>query len=295
MQENTEHRTPNTKHPLGAAFWRRKPLIGMVHLPPLPGSPRDAGAGMMLVLAQAVADARALVEGGADAIMVENFFDAPFAKDAVPPHTIAALTRAVAAVRENVALPVGVNVLRNDARAAIAIAHVCGAQFVRINVYVGAAVTDQGLIEGAARTAVLYRKELGADVAIWADIFVKHAAQLGEQTLEAVAADAVLRGMADALIVSGIATGSNTDVEELRRVKAVLPETPLLVGSGFTAATAADLLRYADGAIVGTSLKQDGNVANPIDVARVSALRAAMASAATNFTSVSETCPADRS
>jgi membrane complex biogenesis BtpA family protein len=261
---------------LDAAFWRRKPLIGMVHLPPLPGSPRDPGTGMAPILAQAVADARALTAGGADAIMVENFFDAPFAKDAVPPHTVAALTRAVQAVREVTPLAVGVNVLRNDARSALAIAHVCGAQFVRINVYVGAAVTDQGLIEGAARAAVLYRKELGANVAIWADVFVKHAAQLGEQTLEAAARDAVLRGLADALIVSGIATGSVTNVEDLRRVKNALPETPLLVGSGFNAENASDLLCYADGAIVGTSLKRESRVAEPVEVARVRALRAAM-------------------
>jgi membrane complex biogenesis BtpA family protein len=265
-----------TNRDLDQTFWRRKPLIGMVHLPALPGSPRDTGVGMEPILARAVEDARALAEGGADAIMVENFFDAPFAKDSVPPHTVAALTRAVAAVREAVTLPLGVNVLRNDARSALAIAHICGAQFVRINVYVGAAVTDQGIIEGAARMAVLYRKELGAKVAIWADVFVKHAAQLGESTLEAAARDAVLRGMADGLIVSGVSTGSVTDIDDLRRVKAALPATPLLVGSGFNAATAADLLRYADGAIVGTSLKRDGDVANPVDVSQVRALRQAM-------------------
>jgi membrane complex biogenesis BtpA family protein len=248
----------------------------MVHLAPLPGSPRDTGAGMKPILERAEADARALAEGGANAVMVENFFDAPFARDEVPPHTVAALTRAVLAVRQVVALPIGVNVLRNDSRSALAIAHICGAQFVRINVYMGAAVTDQGLIEGAARTAVLYRRELGADVAIWADVFVKHAAQLGEQTLEAAARDAVERGLADALIVSGIATGSVTAVEDVRRIKSVLPETPVLVGSGFAAAMAAELLHYADGAIVGTSLKREGRVANPVEVERVRALRAAM-------------------
>lgn len=261
---------------LGAAFWARRPLVGMVHLPPLPGSPRDAGAPMRDILAQAVADARALAGGGADAVMVENFFDAPFAKDNVPPHTVAALTRAVGAVREAVGLPLGVNVLRNDARAAIAIAHVCGAQFVRVNVYVGAAVTDQGLIEGAARDAVLYRRELGADVALWADVFVKHAAQLGPNSLEDAAKDAALRGLADALIVSGTATGSATSAEDARRVKAAVPQTPLLVGSGFDARSAPALLAHADGAIVGTSLKREGNVAEAVDVGRVRQLRAAM-------------------
>jgi len=267
-------------------FWARKPLIGMVHLGPLPGSARyDAGAlPLSAVLERAAADARALAAGGADALMVENFFDAPFARDAVPPHTVAALTRAVLAVREAVgeALPLGVNCLRNDARSALAIAHICGAQFVRINVYVGAAVTDQGIIEGAARTAVLYRRELGADVAIFADVFVKHAATLGDPTavtLEDAAKDAVLRGLADALIVSGAATGAATSPEDLRRVKAVLPDTPLLVGSGANVHTAASLLAHADGAIVGTSLKRDGDVAAPVDPERVRALKNAMAAA----------------
>jgi uncharacterized protein len=269
---------------LDTTFWQKRPLIGMVHLGPLPGSPRDSGnldtfAG---ILTRAEEDARALAEGGADAIMIENFFDAPFAKDTVPPHTIAALTRAVWHVREAVgpSLPLGVNVLRNDARAAIAIAHVCQAQFVRINVFVGAAVTDQGIIEGAARTAVLYRRELGADVALFADVFVKHAAQIGEgMTIEDAAKDAVERGLADALIVSGTATGAPTDTETVRRVTQAVPGTPILIGSGMTAETASALLAAgASGGIVGTGLKQGGLVSNPVDIERVQWLRKTLSS-----------------
>lgn len=267
---------------LDSSFWARRPLIGMVHLGPLPGSARDGAAGdLQSILARAAEDARALVDGGADAVLVENFFDAPFAKDAVPPHTVAAITRAVDAVRGALPadLPVGVNVLRNDARSALAIAHVCGARFVRVNVYVGAAVTDQGIIEGAARSAVLYRRELGADVAIWADVFVKHAAQLGDGsvTLEDAAKDAVYRGLADALIVSGAATGTATEPETVRRVRTAVPGTPILVGSGFDAATAPALLAAgASGAIAGTSLKRNGQVSEPVEAERVRALRTAM-------------------
>lgn len=263
-------------HTFDTDFWTRRPLVGMVHLGPLPGSPRDREQSFTDVLKRAVDDAQALQAGGADAIMVENFFDAPFAKDRVPPHTIAAMTRAVQAVRDTTHLPMGVNVLRNDARSALAIAHLCGAQFVRVNVYVGAAVTDQGIIEGAARDAILYRRELGADVQIWADVCVKHARQLGTDNLEDAARDAVLRGLADALIVSGAATGSHTDPDDARRIKAVLPHTPVLIGSGFDTTSASALLAHADGAIVGTSLKHDGHVANPVDPARVQSLRAAM-------------------
>ena len=275
---------------LDAAFWVKRPLIGMVHLGPLPGSPRynPSILPMETVLMQATENARALADGGADAIMVENFFDAPFAKDAVPPHTIAAMTRAVLAVREAVPddLPIGVNVLRNDARSALAIAHVCGARFVRINVYVGAAVTDQGIIEGAARTAILYRREIGAaeDVAIFADVFVKHAAQIGDPaavTLEDAARDAVERGMADALIVSGAATGAATEPDDIRRVRSAVPDTPVLVGSGFNAQTAGALLAAgATGAIVGTSLKRGGRVFDVVEAERVRALKAAMGTTA---------------
>ena len=270
---------------LDKAFWDRKPLIGMVHLLPLPGSPRSVAPAASRVrgersqveyLARAVADATALAEGGCDAIMIENFWDAPFAKSDVPPHTVAALTRAVLTVREEIALPVGVNVLRNDARSAIAIAHICGAQFVRINVFVGAAVTDQGIIEGAAREAVLYRRELGADVALWADVHVKHASQLGTMSLEDSARDAVLRGQADALIVSGAATGHGTDPADVARVKAAVPQARVLIGSGMDASNARTLLAHADGAIAGTSIKRDGEIESPVAPARVRALRDAM-------------------
>ena len=267
---------------LSAEFWRKRPLIGMIHLGPLPGSARAEETTLTAVLERAVWDARALQEGGADAIMVENFFDAPFAKDDLPPHTIAALTRAVLMVRETVGAetPLGVNALRNDARAALGIAHVCGAQFVRINVYVGAAVTDQGIIEGAARTATLYRRELVADVAIFADVFVKHAATLGAAeglTIEDAARDAVERGLADALIVSGAATGAATAPETARRVAEAVPGTPVLIGSGFGPESARELIEAgASGAIVGTYFKRNNRVAEPVETERVRTLKAAM-------------------
>jgi membrane complex biogenesis BtpA family protein len=230
------------------------------------------GKGMAPILERALADSKALEAGGAQGIMIENFYDAPFVKESLPPHTIAAMTQAITAIRATTALPLGVNALRNDAHSALAIAHICGAQFVRINVYVGAAVTDQGIIEGAARDAVLYRKELGADVAIWADVCVKHARQLGTDSLEEAAKDAVYRGLADALIVSGVATGAPTSPEEVKWVRDAVPQTSVLVGSGFSEASAALLLPYANGAIVGTSLKTEGG----IDATKVRSLRREM-------------------
>jgi membrane complex biogenesis BtpA family protein len=243
----------------------------MVHLMPLPGS-AQAAAGLPDVVGRAVADAQALAEGGVDAVLVENLFDAPFHKDRVPPHTIAAMTAIVGALHRAVTVPVGVNVLRNDVRAALAIAEVCGGAFVRCNVYVGAAVTDQGIVEGAARQAVAYRRRLGSAVCIWADVDVKHAVQLGGPPIEQQARDAVERGLADGIIVSGPATGRPASAERIRAVKLAVPGTPVLVGSGLSTANAAEMLGSADGAIVGSSLKQGGRIDGPVDPERVRAL-----------------------
>lgn len=257
---------------LNARFWDGWPIIGMAHLRPLPGSPQYRGERIDSIIDAAMVDAQALEAGGAAAVMVENFYDAPFALCQAPRHTIAAMTLCASAVRQAVSIPVGVNVLRNDARAAIAIAHLCGAGFVRINVFVGAAVTDQGIIQGAAREAVLYRKELSAEIQLWADVFVKHAVQLGPGAIETAAKDALERGLADALIVSGDATGAATSIEDLQRVRSAAPQARVLIGSGFDAESAASLVPLATGAIVGTSLQVDGR----IEADRVRALRMAV-------------------
>lgn len=262
--------------PLHALF-PRKPLIGLVHLGALPGSARWAGD-LPAVIGRAAADAKALEEGGADGIMVENFFDAPFHKTAVPPVTVAAMTAAVLAIREAVSLPLGVNVLRNDACAALSIAHVCGARFVRCNVFVGAVVTDQGIIEGCARELLDLRARLGADVQIWADVDVKHAAPLGDYPVAQQAKDARERGLADALIVTGAATGAATPLDRIAEVAAAVPGCPVLVGSGLDAASAGDLLAVAHGAIVGSSLKKGGIVSNSVSAAKVRELAAAFRS-----------------
>lgn len=204
--------------------------------------------------------------------MVENFGDVPFRKEQVAPATIAAMTRAVSAVLAESGLPAGVNVLRNDVEAAVAIAALCGASFVRANVYVGAAVTDQGLIEGRADRVQALIRQLGAPVSVWADVDVKHAAPLARRPLGELAEDAVKRGLASALIVTGSGTGHPTSVDDLQAVREAMPDTPLYVGSGATPGTLPGLLATADGAIVGTGAKANADPANPVEVARVRAL-----------------------
>jgi membrane complex biogenesis BtpA family protein len=208
--------------------------------------------------------------------MVENFGDAPFFPDRVPPETVAAMSLATHAVKAAVRLPVGVNALRNDAAAALAIAGVVGASFVRVNVHTGAMWSDQGLLQGRAHETLRQRRALGAPVLILADALVKHAQPPAPVRIESVARDLIERGLAEGLVVSGEGTGMATDLEDVRRVKSVAGRIPVWVGSGITLDNVAHFLAIADGAIVGTAVKHDGNVLAPVDVARVRALVAAV-------------------
>jgi membrane complex biogenesis BtpA family protein len=246
-------------------------FIGVVHLSPLPGSPRWQG-NLDAVLERAAADARAYARGGADAVIVENFGDAPFTKGSVPPETVAAMAAAGQVVRDAANLPLGFNVLRNDARAALALCAACGGSFIRVNVHTGAMVTDQGIIEGAAFDTVRLRRTLCPHVQIFADVHVKHAVPLAAGSIEIAARDTVERGGADALILSGSGTGVATSLRDLEQVRAACPRARLLVGSGITAETVLNYLRLADGVIVGSSLKRQGRVHQPVDPKRVAAL-----------------------
>lgn len=265
---------------------RRRLLIGVVHLPPTPGAPAgeagiDGDSVMERLVASAVGDARALVEGGVDALIVENFGDHPFEAETVRPETVAAMAVAVRAVCDAVAKasigdapPVGVNVLRNDSLAALGLCAATGASFLRVNVHTGAAVTDQGLIQGRAAATLRERARLAPAAALLADVHVKHATPLGRESIADAAEETFHRGRADALIVSGTGTGQPVAGADLLAVRERVADAPLLVGSGLDSSNAAELLAVADGAIVGTALKEEGRLAAPVDAERVRALRA---------------------
>ena len=244
------------------------PIIGMVHLPPLPGAPgcdgdRDA------IRERMCRDASALETGGVDGIILENFGDTPFHPGRVPRHVVADMTALATTLRGHISIPFGVNVLRNDARSALGIAAATGGAFVRVNVHTGARLTDQGIIEGRAHETLRLRERLRTDVAIFADLDVKHSAPLAERSLEQTVAELAERGGADAVVVSGTGTGTAVDREFLARViecrNARSLDVSVLIGSGVTPETAPDLLSLADGAIVGTALKHDGETTSPVD------------------------------
>ncbi len=235
-------------------FRRRPFIIGMIHVGPLPSTPTHTGIRVEDIIDAALRDAKALEEGGADGMLVENFYDTPYPKERADPATIAAMAIVVKEVVKSSSIPVGVNILRNCGLQALAVAHVCGGKFIRVNALSETVVSDQGILEPIAYELMRYRRFLGSDVAVFADIHVKHAAPLTPRPAPLVAREAVERGGADAVVVSGIATGSAPSPEEVKSVKDAV-NVPVIVGSGVNPSNAVALLSVADGAIVGTYFK----------------------------------------
>jgi len=260
---------------LNALFASRRPIIGVVHLMPLPGSPRY-GDSLAEVTDRACADARSYIDGGLDGLILENYGDLPFFPGPVPPETVAAMTVAAGEISRMTDRPLGINVLRNDALSALGIAVAAGAAFIRVNVLMGASVTDQGIIQGPAHRLLRRRRELGGGVRIFADVLVKHAHPLGRADAAESARELLGRGLADVLIVTGLATGREPAGDELKVVKEVAGKSPVLAGSGVDPGNVSRILSVADGAIVGTSLKRDGRTEHEVDIERVKALLASL-------------------
>jgi membrane complex biogenesis BtpA family protein len=259
-------------------FGTARPVVGMVHLGPLPGSPRWAGS-MDAVIAAAVADAQALDRAGVHGIIVENYGDVPFHRETVPAETVASMAVAATAIRRAVSVRIGINVLRNDSLSALAIAAAAGAGFIRVNVHVGAVLTDQGWIEGRASETLRLRHRLVPDCAILADVAVKHAMLPPGSHLGTLARDAWHRGLPDALIVSGAATGAATSREDLIAVREAVPEARVWIGSGVDEANISALLPHADGVIVGSALSRDGVAGKGVDPDRAERLVRALLAA----------------
>lgn len=262
-------------------------LIGVIHLPPLAGSPRsklETGSpahALQKAGLWAVKEALLLEKAGFEAVILENFGDTPFYKTKVPPETTASMAVIAAAVRESVSIPVGINVLRNDANSALAIAAVTGCEMIRVNVLSGVAATDQGIIEGDAALLIREKQRLGAEqICILADIHVKHAQTLSSHDIALALEETALRAMADAVILSGATTGRPVDLETLRRASqaAQKHDVPLLIGSGARRETLAELFSLAHGVIVGSDLRKGGMAGAPLDASRVKAFTKAFKS-----------------
>lgn len=264
-------RTPDA---LRKIFARDRPLIGNVHLPPLPGTPHYSGASVAELREIALADVRAYEEGGMDGLMLENHGDIPFLKpERIGPEVIAAMTAIIQAVSERTALPFGVNMLANHAVGALAVAHATGARFVRVNQWVNAYVANEGVVEGMSGEVLRFRRQIGADsVAIFADVHVKHGAHAitGDRDVAELARDTEFYD-ADVAIATGNRTGDAIPTDEIAAIRAGT-SLPIIGGSGLTPANAAELLPHLDGAIVGSSLKRGGHWSQPVDRVRVEEL-----------------------
>jgi len=254
-----------------AHTWPR--IVGVLHLPPLPGSAQGGCARNLPGLIEAmVRDAHVYAEAGIDTVVVENYGDLPFVRDRVDAAVASAMTLTVDAVQRATGLAVGVNVLRNDVLTAVSIAAMTGARFVRANVYIGAALTESGVIEGCAHAVQTELKRLGApDIEIWADLDVKHATPLVARSIEDQADDAIERAFASALILTGPATGAAADPVAVERLRCHAPEAAIYIGSGASVETIPSM-PGATGFIVGTAMKVDGVVTNPVDPTRVRAI-----------------------
>jgi membrane complex biogenesis BtpA family protein len=258
---------------LADLFPAPKPVIGMVHLWPLPGAPGYTGYGMKVIIEHALRDAEALVQGGVDGLVVENMWDLPYyVGNDVKPEAMTAQAVAAAEVVKNFPVPVGINVIHNGGVVCLAIAVAAGARFIRVCILTGARLWDTGEFDhGCAAELIRKRKELAANgIHIFADVDKKHSVPFPGIDLQTHIQWTEFYG-ADSLIVSGKFTGNAPDVEKVREAKR-LATRPVLIGSGCSAENAAALLQYADGIMVGTSLKKDGVMENAVDVNRVRAL-----------------------
>lgn len=246
-----------------------KPVVGMIHLLALPGAPRY-GDSLDLVAERALLDAKALVEGGCHALMMENFGDTPFHPARIDAAVVACMTSVACEIKRHHSLPLGINILRNDGLSALAVAVAARANFIRVNVLTGARVTDQGIVQGIAYELLRDRKRLGAqNIQILADVDVKHSAALAPRPISDEVQDLIKRGMADAVIVSGSGTGAAVDLNKLAEVKKSAGQSPVLIGSGATKETIASLALHASGFIVGSAFKADGDPTKAVELKKV--------------------------
>lgn len=250
-------------------FKTDKPIIAMCHLLPLPGDPNyDKAGGMKKVLDRAKNDLLALQEGGVDAVMFSNEFSLPYLTK-VNPETIAAMARIIGQLMEYIKIPYGVDVLWDPIRT-FDLAVAVDAKFVR-EIFTGVYASDFGLWNTNYGEVIRHKHNLGGDnIKALFNIVPEAAAYIANRGIESIAKSTVFNNNPDALCVSGLTAGTATDTQILKRVKDVVPNTPVFVNTGVRMENVEEQLSIADGAVVGTVFKRDGQFYNEVDVERVS-------------------------
>lgn len=251
-------------------FGVTKPIIAMCHLRALPGDPAyNAVGGVARVLEAAHQDLRALQAGGVDAVMFSNEYSLPYLLK-VEPITYVTMARIIGELRREISIPFGVNVLW-DARASIDLAVATGAAFVR-EIFTGVYASDFGLWNTNCGEVVRHQHAIGgAHVKRFYNIVPEAAVYLAQRDIAAVARSTVFNTNPDAICVSGLIAGAETSQETLSQVKTAIPTTPVFANTGVKLENVAAQLAVADGAVVGTTFKQDGYIWNPVEEARVKA------------------------
>lgn len=254
---------------LSEIFPKKKFIIGMIHLPALPGTPNGKNARFSELSKYALQELDALQSGGVDGVIVENFWDLPYYPERVDTVTIAAEAALAGLIVQHASIPVGINVLYNDFHAELAIARAVNASFIRAEVFIDPAISETGLIPASSASMIRERSALNADqVAIFADVHGKNTQVIWRREITESAVDAETRGLADAIIVTGAGTGKSASLEDLRSVKEKI-HIPLLAGSGVKPSTLLDIFSVCDGVIVGSYFKEGGNIHAKTDVERV--------------------------
>ena len=256
---------------LNEVFDAPKPVIGMCHLPALPGDPGyDAVGGMDKILAHARREIGSLQDGGIDGILISNEFSLPYLTQ-TEPITAVAMARVIGEIRSELQVPFGVNVLW-DAVASIDLAMATGASFVR-EVFTGVYASDFGMWNTDVGRAARHRVRVGAQgVRLLYNIVPEGATYVATREIDRMTRSTVFNGAPDGLCVSGLTAGAGTDTPTLRTVKENAGDVPVFVNTGVRPDTVAESLQYADAAIVGTWFKRDGKFANDVEAARVAEL-----------------------
>lgn len=249
-------------------FGAEKVIIAMVHFPPLPGSPLyDDKIGIKGIEDWVMKDLENLQGNGVDAVMFCNEGDRPYVFDA-PPATIATMGYVIGRIKDKIKVPFGIDILW-DPKAAIALAKAVNAKFVR-EIFTGAFESEMGIWDPKCGEIWRYKKLIDANnLKLFYNITAELANRLSNRSLEDAAKSAVLSSMADALCVSGLTAAIATNIDQLSRVKKAAPNTPIFANTGVNITNVGDMLSIADGAIVGSSLKVNGNTWNPVDKQRV--------------------------
>ena len=249
-------------------FGVKVPVIGVIHLMPLPGAPLYNGASTKEISQKAVKDSKIMEDNGIDGLIIENFGDKMFQKT-VGPETVAAMTYIAKDIRNELKIPIGICALQSDALASLAIAKSVQGAFVRVPYYTETSVVDAGTMESIAANALRYRRFLDCDIKIFADIHIKHSYPIMQRPIEYAAEDSYYRGLADAIIITGRKTGGDTNPEDIRRVRTALPELPLVVGSGVNEENVDNYISMVDAIIIATGLNIGGKVEAEPDPSRI--------------------------